>query len=163
VAYSNEATPVGVRGSQAISGAAAGVASRPGAERCRNRRSTSVAMRSCREALFASRTGVHVDFHAHRHFDNFRSLPSHFSSPSRTERQIAVGEKDRTTPQTVQAGILHAQCCEQRFQPKRTDLRRNTTKAMVIRDWLSLVAKHRHLNLHLVSGRSRPSVSSADT
>ena len=27
--------------------------------------------------LLARRAGVHVDFHAHRHFDDFRSLPGH--------------------------------------------------------------------------------------
>ena len=33
--------------------------------------------RSYRYGLFARRAGVHVDFHAHRHFDNFRGLPGH--------------------------------------------------------------------------------------
>src|ERR1700756_937303 len=28
-------------------------------------------------SLFARRAGVHVDFHAHRHFHNLRGLPSH--------------------------------------------------------------------------------------
>jgi hypothetical protein len=36
--------------------------------------------------LLAGRAGVHVDFHANRHFDNFWSLPSHFNSPSRAGR-----------------------------------------------------------------------------
>jgi hypothetical protein len=31
-------------------------------------------------SLFASCAGVHVDFHAHRHLDNLRSLPSHSGS-----------------------------------------------------------------------------------
>jgi hypothetical protein len=31
--------------------------------------------------LFARRAGVHVDFHAHWHFDNLRCLPGHFRSP----------------------------------------------------------------------------------
>jgi hypothetical protein len=28
-------------------------------------------------SLFARCAGVHVDFHAHRHFDNLRSFPGH--------------------------------------------------------------------------------------
>ena len=55
--------------------------------------STSVEMRSCRKNLSAGRTSVHVDFHANRHFDDFRSLPNHFSSPSRTGRQNLRTEK----------------------------------------------------------------------
>lgn len=31
--------------------------------------------------LFARCAGVHVDFHAHRHFDNFRGLPGHCILP----------------------------------------------------------------------------------
>ena len=45
------------------------------------RQSTSVEIRNCRYRLFASRTGVHINFHANRHFDDFWSLPSHFRSP----------------------------------------------------------------------------------
>jgi hypothetical protein len=37
--------------------------------------------RSFRGRLFARSAGVHVDFHAHRHFDNLRSFPTHFGSP----------------------------------------------------------------------------------
>ena len=33
--------------------------------------------------LFACGTGVHVDFHANRHFDNLRSFPNHFRPPIR--------------------------------------------------------------------------------
>jgi hypothetical protein len=46
-------------------------------ELCHNRRSTSVEIRNCRFRLFAGRAGVHVDFHADRHFNNFWSLPGH--------------------------------------------------------------------------------------
>jgi hypothetical protein len=45
------------------------------------------------QALFAGRAGVHVDFHAYRHFDDSRSLPGHFNSPSRRGRQIAVSRQ----------------------------------------------------------------------
>jgi hypothetical protein len=38
-------------------------------------------IRSCRFRLFASRTGVHVDFHANRHFNDFWSPPGHLRSP----------------------------------------------------------------------------------
>jgi hypothetical protein len=31
--------------------------------------------------LLARCAGVHVDFHAHRHFDNLWSLPGHYESP----------------------------------------------------------------------------------
>jgi hypothetical protein len=45
--------------------------------------------RSFRCGLFARGAGVHVDFHAHRHFDNSRSLPGHSVLPSlaRTPRR----------------------------------------------------------------------------
>ena len=42
-----------------------------------NRRSTSVTIRSYRFRLFAGGAGVHVDFHADRHFNDFWSLPGH--------------------------------------------------------------------------------------
>ena len=35
------------------------------------------AVRSSRRDLFARSAGVHVDFHADRHFDDFRSFPGH--------------------------------------------------------------------------------------
>ena len=37
--------------------------------------------RSSRCGLFARRAGIHVDFHAHRHFDNLRRFPGHSSLP----------------------------------------------------------------------------------
>src|ERR1700733_5036142 len=37
---------------------------------------------SFRCSLFARRAGVHVDFHAHRHFNNLWSFPGHFILPS---------------------------------------------------------------------------------
>jgi hypothetical protein len=72
----------------------------------RNRQSTSVAIRSCRFRLFAGRAGVHVDFHANRHFNDFWSLPSHFRSPlSRRDGRLSSRRKDRTAPKIAQAGI----------------------------------------------------------
>jgi hypothetical protein len=35
-----------------------------------------------RRGLLARRAGVHVDFHAHRHFDDLRGSPGHFKLPS---------------------------------------------------------------------------------
>jgi hypothetical protein len=37
--------------------------------------------------LFPRGAGVHVDFHAHRHFDNLRSFPAHWALPSRLARR----------------------------------------------------------------------------
>jgi hypothetical protein len=51
---------------------------------------------SCRKRLFAGRAGVHVDFHADRHFDDFRGLPGHFRSPSQ------VGTTFAPTPNLMQ-------------------------------------------------------------
>jgi hypothetical protein len=39
-------------------------------------------MLGCRKRLFAGRAGVHVDFHANRHFDDLGGLPGHCRSPS---------------------------------------------------------------------------------
>ena len=96
---------------------------------------------SIRARLFGGRASVHVDFHTHRHLDDFWSLPSHFNYPSRTERQIAVGGKDKATPQTAQRAF-----CTPRAYRSMT----RYDKAMVIGDWLSLFARNRHLSLHLV-------------
>jgi len=38
--------------------------------------------RTFRCGLFARCAGVHVDFHADRHFDNFRGLPGHSILPN---------------------------------------------------------------------------------
>jgi hypothetical protein len=49
-------------------------------------------MRSCCELLFAGRAGVHIDFHADRHFDDLRRLPGHFRSPC-SGTVFALGSK----------------------------------------------------------------------
>jgi hypothetical protein len=42
-----------------------------------------------RGVLLAGRAGVHVDFHANRHFDDLRCLPGHLISPGlRGERPV---------------------------------------------------------------------------
>jgi hypothetical protein len=45
--------------------------------------------------LFARGAGIHVDFHANRHFDDLRCFPGHLISPSlRRERR----RKAKATP-----------------------------------------------------------------
>ena len=43
------------------------------------------------KVLLARCAGVHVDFHAHRHFDNLRSFPGHLGLPSSLARCRAAG------------------------------------------------------------------------
>jgi hypothetical protein len=45
--------------------------------------------RSLRSWLLAGRAGVHVDFHADRHFNDLRCFPGHFDLP---EGAIAIGD-----------------------------------------------------------------------
>lgn len=83
----------------------------PNREPRHNRQSTSVEIRSFSFRLFASRTGVHVDLHADRHFDNFWSLPSHLRSPLKRNGRLPYRSNDRTTPEIAQADFLHAPLC----------------------------------------------------
>jgi hypothetical protein len=83
----------------------------PNREPRHNRQSTSVEIRSFSFRLFASRTGVHVDLHADRHFDNFWSLPSHLRSPLKRNGILPDRSNDRTTPEIAQADFLHAPSC----------------------------------------------------
>jgi len=43
-------------------------------------------MQNYRSRLFAGRAGIHVDFHANRHFDDLWCFPGHSKSPSRAGR-----------------------------------------------------------------------------
>jgi hypothetical protein len=52
-------------------------------------------------SLFARRAGVHIDFHAHRHFDNLWGFPGHFDSPKFGATRRAVTEP-RTAIDTAQ-------------------------------------------------------------
>jgi hypothetical protein len=88
----------------------------PDRERCHSWRSTSVEIRSCRERLFARRAGVHVDFHANRHFDDFWSFPSHSVLLLEQDGRLPYRNKDRITPKIAQAGIMHAQHVNTGFQ-----------------------------------------------
>ncbi len=54
--------------------------------------------RSFRCDLFARCAGIHVDFHAHRHFDNFRSLPGHSILPRVFARVFARVFGANSTP-----------------------------------------------------------------
>ena len=47
--------------------------------------------------LFARRADVHVDFHAHLHFDDLRSFPGHWSLP-RSSAQSSAGSNVRPSP-----------------------------------------------------------------
>jgi hypothetical protein len=61
---------------------------------------------AAKSLLFARRAGVHVDFHADRHFNDLRCLPGHYSLPHVAVR--SPREKSRTAPKLAQAGILSA-------------------------------------------------------
>jgi hypothetical protein len=41
--------------------------------------------------LLAGGAGIHVDFHAHRHFDDLWCFPGHFGSPLLVNRLAAQG------------------------------------------------------------------------
>src|SRR5246500_5643344 len=66
---------------------------------------------SSRADRFATRlltrsAGVHVDFHAHLHFDNLRSLPSHpGSSQVRSARCLRL-LKGKTAPTLTQVSVV---------------------------------------------------------
>ena len=90
---------------QKISEVAIDAAPRPPKGTGSHRRPTSVEIGSCRLGLFARRAGVHVDFHANRHFHDFWSFPSHLRSPYQMARQIAAPNKNRAAPPIAQAGI----------------------------------------------------------
>ena len=53
--------------------------------------------------LFTRRAGVHVDFHAHRHFHNLRSFPTHQASPKQCWHDVRAGIKTRLTSNIAQA------------------------------------------------------------
>jgi hypothetical protein len=53
--------------------------------------------------LFTRRAGVHVDFHAHRHFHDLRSLPTHQGPPKQCWHDVRAGPKTRLTSHLAQA------------------------------------------------------------
>jgi hypothetical protein len=65
-------------------------------------------------SLFARRAGVHVDFHAHRHFDNLRGLPGHAFLPNRWpshRRKTSANLKRRAAARLTQvSGQSRAFC-----------------------------------------------------
>jgi hypothetical protein len=87
------AKPVMVRGFSNISKVAAGMNAIRDLEQHHDRRSIPAEIRGAVERLFAGRTGVHVDFHANRHFNDFWSLPSHFRSPLERPGDLPNREK----------------------------------------------------------------------
>ena len=75
--------------------------------------------RSPRCGLFASCAGVHVDFHAHRHLDNLRSLPGHSGLPSIMARRSSRGGDGKATSKVTQvftSTLCVAQICNDIFQ-----------------------------------------------
>jgi hypothetical protein len=48
---------------------------------------------SYRDRLLARGTRIHVDFHADRHFDDFRGFPGHFGSPCKQDEFSPRGVK----------------------------------------------------------------------
>jgi hypothetical protein len=148
--------------------------------------------------LFASRAGVHVDFHANRHFDDLWSLPGHFRSPFEQHGNPRTESIDMATHEAAQACICtptksrkqilrpstiagqrraaisaKLQCGAARsFQFHRANpAQPNTPRMRLLKSRraqrlgcsVSGRLSKNHSSLHLVSGRSRPSVSSADT
>ena len=53
--------------------------------------------------LFTRRAGVHVDFHAHRHFHDLRSFPTHEGLPSSVWHDVRAGSETRWTSNVAQA------------------------------------------------------------
>ena len=79
--------------------------------------------------LLARRAGVHVDFHAHRHFDDLRSFPSHLGLPSsmvqhshRAERKTAARLTQGLVRRTSPIGL--SQQTQQRASCRRAQLLR---------------------------------------
>ena len=58
--------------------------------------------RTFRCSLLARCAGVHVDFHAHRHFDDLRSLPSHSGSSQLIWRDVHAGAEPRAPSDAAQ-------------------------------------------------------------
>ena len=46
------------------------------------------------DALLTRRAGVHVDFHAHRHFHNLRSFPTHQGPPKECVGTMPVPDQN---------------------------------------------------------------------
>lgn len=57
-------------------------------------------------ALLARCAGVHVDFHAHRHFDDLRCFPGHFLLPSIGWRERRTARQARAAPSRAQARLV---------------------------------------------------------
>src|SRR6185295_9806134 len=53
--------------------------------------------------LLTGRAGVHVDFHAHRHFHDLRSFPTHEGLPSSVWHDVRAGSETRWTSNVAQA------------------------------------------------------------
>ena len=60
------------------------------------------------DGLLARCAGVHVDFHAHRHFDDFWSLPSHSGSSQLIWHDVRTGAEPRAAPNAAQVRNIGA-------------------------------------------------------
>ena len=67
--------------------------------------------RSSRSCLFASRAGVHVNFHAHLHLDNLRSFPGHCVSQALLRRDVHAGVKGKAAPDITQEFHINVVRC----------------------------------------------------
>ncbi|MGF6306703.1 hypothetical protein ABIB82_000850 [Bradyrhizobium sp. i1.8.4] len=56
--------------------------------------------------LLARCAGVHVDFHADRHFDDLRCFPGHFLLPSKSWREPRAARQARAGVSRAQAGVV---------------------------------------------------------
>src|SRR5579862_2976603 len=69
----------------------------------------------CRR-LLASGAGIHVDFHANRHFDDLRCFPGHFGSPKRETGRTppypqSKYRSESSPAESFGAGFGHAKYC----------------------------------------------------
>jgi hypothetical protein len=60
-----------------------------------------------RVRLFAGGAGIHVDFHAHRHFDDLRRFPGHFGSPWSKPDELRPADKLIRVKSFAQQNLFH--------------------------------------------------------
>jgi hypothetical protein len=72
--------------------------------------------------LFTRRAGVHVDFHAHRHFHNLRSLPTHQGPPKRCWHDARAGIKTRLPSNVAQARNIDPAAIRTHLTPRHFPL-----------------------------------------
>src|SRR4029077_20118592 len=78
--------------------------------------------------LLARCASIHVDFHAHRHFDNLRSFPGHSGLPTDLQvvwREVRAGVEPRATPDLAQVRNSGTERMCVRFDSKYFSLRQS--------------------------------------